>query len=107
MTSGRITSNHFCDKEHRPTGGTTFGPGFTIGWQNGPLGRGSDRIEQNGAFVEDVILAALDRIEHYQNSPFECTENEHAIAHLKAALDALALRTRVREKRGVEGTWTV
>ena len=46
-----VTSNHFSDGNGNPAGGTTYGNGFAIGWQNGPLGRGPDRIEPNGAFV--------------------------------------------------------
>ncbi len=87
-----------------PAGGTTFGNGFAIAWQNGPLGRGPEREEPNGAFVEDVITAALDRIEFYQDGRFACEENARAIEHLKLALQALESRTRRREQQQVEGT---
>lgn len=90
-----------------PTGGVTTGKGFTISWQNGPLGRGTERREPNGAFVEDVIAAAADRLEHYQNSKFKCSENEEALRHLHLALEALNFRTKHREARQVEGTHTV
>lgn len=80
------------------------GRGFTISWQNGPLGRGEDRKEPNGAFVEDIIQAARERIEFYQNSGFSCRENEEAIRFLENAEAALDSRTKERESRGVEGT---
>ena len=95
---------HWFDKDGNPAGGVSSGRGFAISWQNGPLGRGNDRKEPNGAFVEDVIAAALGRIEFYQKSKFACEENAEAIRHLKAALFTLDARTKDRENRGVEGT---
>ena len=103
----RFKSNHFADSEGNPSGGTTFGQGFAIGWQNGPLGRGADRKEPNGAFVEDIIAAARDRLEFYQSSKFACEANETAIEHLAAALGVLNARTAERERRAVEGTHAV
>ena len=102
-----FTSNHFNDKDDNPGGGSTFGCGFAIEWQNGPLGRDADRVVPNGAFVEDVIAAAKDRIEYYQSSQFACEENAKAIVHLDKALAYLADRTASRETRGVEGTHVV
>lgn len=97
-------SQHWRDDAGRPAGGVTTGTGFTISWQNGPLGRGSERKEPNGAFVEDVIDAARDRLTFYENSPFNCEANRQAISHLTAALEILAARTADRERREVEGT---
>ena len=54
----RIHQDHHTDGNGNPTGGTTTGTGITIQWQDGPLGRGLDRKEPNGAFVEGVIVAA-------------------------------------------------
>lgn len=99
-----FVSNHFKDADGNPAGGTTFGQGFTIGWQNGPLGRGATRIAPNGAFVEDIIRAAADRLQYYQESKFNCEENQLAIEHLKAALKALEARTARREAQDTEGT---
>lgn len=103
----KVTSNHFSDADGNPAGGTTYGNGFAIGWQNGPLGRGLDREEPNGAFVEDVIAAAVDRIEFYQGSRFESDYNARALKHLQEALQALHQRTADREARDVEGTHAV
>jgi len=102
-----FTANHFKDENGNPAGGTTFGQGFAIGWQNGPLGRGEDRKEPNGAFVEDIIAVALDRIEFYQDSPFACEANASVWQLLQAALDELQKRAQEREQRAVEGTHQV
>jgi hypothetical protein len=100
----KITSNNFLDSNGKPAGGTTFGNGFAIGWQNGPLGSGDGRIEPNGAFVEDVIAAAEDRLQFYQNNGFACDENAKAIGFLKDALGWLDSRTKRGVAAGVEGT---
>ena len=104
---GKLTSNHFNDVNGNPGGGTTFGEGFTIAWQNGPLGRGKDRAAQNGAFVETIIKAAADRIEYYQDSRFKCEENAAALHHLNKAIEVLQSRTKSRKTQGVEGTHAV
>ena len=90
----------------KPAGGSVHGTGFDIEWQNGPLGRrvGTQRKAPNGAFVEDVIAAALQRIEHYQDSPFRCRENAIAITKLEEALMWLDARTQRRTVAGIEGT---
>lgn len=85
-------------------GGATFGPGFAISWQNGPLGRGEDRLEPNGAFIENIILAAVDRLEYYQGGRFASAYNADALDHLRLALGRLDARTADRERRQVEGT---
>ncbi len=95
---------HWSDAEKRPVGGVSTGRGFTISWQNGPLGRGADRVEPNGAFVEDLIQAVIGRIEFYQDSEFACGENQEALKHLRSAAEALDSRTKKREAAGVEGT---
>lgn len=99
-----FTSNHFTDADGNPAGGATYGDGFTISWQNGPLGRGEDRAEPNGAFVENVIRAAIDRLEFYQRSKFNSEYNAEALIHLDKVLAALRARTADREARQVEGT---
>ncbi|TDI97078.1 MAG: hypothetical protein E2O29_01810 [Deltaproteobacteria bacterium] len=81
-----------------------------MNWQDGPLGRGTERQEPNGAFVETVISAAKQRIEFYQKAndgKFKCPENAMAIIKLEEALHWLDHRTKEREERSVEGTHTV
>jgi hypothetical protein len=80
------------DANGRPAGGTVRGVGLSIDWQNGPLGRGEDRIPPNGAFVESVIYAALQRLEHYQAGQFKCRENALAITYLEESLHWLNAR---------------
>lgn len=99
-----ISQVHFHDDQGRPDGGHSFGVGFAIAWQRGPLGRGAERKPPNGAFVEDVIDAVIGRIEFYQASEFACAENAEALEALKAAAAWLDSRTKAREARAVEGT---
>lgn len=100
----RFTAENLTDPGGMPAGGAVFGEGLEIHWQNGPLGRGDERLDPNGAFVETVIAAAKQRIEWYQESGFSCRENACAITKLDEALMWLDKRTREREARGVEGT---
>ena len=86
-----------------PTGGKVVGKGLDIHWQDGPLGRGDDRQDPNGAFVEDVVLAAIQRLQFFQKSKFSCRENAIALTHLEEALLWLEKRHDEREARGVQG----
>lgn len=92
------------DENQNPAGGFYKAPGIDINWQNGPLGRGAERKEPNGAFVENVIDAAIKRILYYQQSKFACRENAIALTHLETAALWLNKRTQDREEREVEGT---
>lgn len=95
------------DENGKPAGGFVEATGLRIDWQDGPLGRGEDRQEPNGSFVETVIAAAKQRIEYYnENTEFRCRENSMAITKLDEALHWLEHRTKAREERGVEGTHT-
>lgn len=108
MQGGPIHSHHFTSAEGVPLGGVTYGLGFTVSWQHGATRtHPGDEPVKNGAFVEDVLLAAVDRLEHYQASPFACEENQVAISYVKNALAELHARTASREARGVEGTHVV
>ena len=103
-----IKSQHFNDENDNPAGGTTEAIGLSIRWQNGPIPRNTRSIPTpNGAFVETVIRAALDRLQYYQKSKFNCRENSLAITKLEEALLWLGHRTANREARGVEGTHKV
>lgn len=102
----RFTAENLVDDEGRPAGGTVRGVGLSIDWQKGPLReQGTDEpAEPNGAFVETVIAAAVQRIEHYNEGQFRCRENSLAITHLEEALHWLNARTARRTDQGVEGT---
>jgi len=99
-----LREQHKKDEAGNPAGGTTSGVGIEIMWQDGPLGRGAERKEPNGAFVEDVLRAAIGRLQFYQASKFNCRENQIALTHMETALLWLQERTAKREARGVEGT---
>lgn len=92
------------DDAGRPAGGVNYGTGFCISWQNGPLNRGAERKQPNGAFVETILAVVASRIEFYNSAGFRCDENDAALEHIYAALAALESRTQRREAEGVEGT---
>lgn len=102
-----IDCSNAVDQDGNPAGGYVEGVGIEIYWQRGPLGRGSDRQEPNGAFVETVLEAVKQRLEHYQEGRFACTQNSMALKSIRAALAALEDRTISRECREVEGTHKV
>lgn len=106
---GKFTATNVLDLNGNPSGGCIEGVGIKIDWQNGPLGRGADRIGPTGAFVETVVAAAKQRIEFYQEASggrFKCRENAIAITKLEEALMWLNKRSQDREARQVEGTHT-
>ena len=92
------------DENGNPTGGESEARGVRINWQNGPLGIGANRKEPNGAFVEEVIQIAIDRINFYNDSKFRCRENSLAVTKLEEALHWLNARTSRRTNAGIEGT---
>ena len=87
--AGRMRQN--LSHDHRvvngmPAGGYSVGVGINIEWQNGPLGRDEERELPNGAFVEGVIEAALDRLRWYQTASggrFACSAPERSFAITK------------------------
>lgn len=101
-----MTDTHKNDENGNPMGGCFTSRGVTIEWQKGPLGKTPEEREnsRNGAFVEDILIAAKSRLEFYQRTPFACDENDEAIARIEEALEFLAQRTERREKAGIEGT---
>lgn len=102
-----FTQEHWQDENGNPSGGTSFGTGFAVSWQHGPLGRGEDRTAPNGAFVETLLSVVEGRLNFYQEAAegrFKCKENHEAIRHIQLALEWLESRTAQRELRGVEGT---
>lgn len=72
----------------------------TIHFQEGPI----KECGVNGVANEDLIGMVICRLEHFQNSPFHCTENLMAIDSLKETLMWLRARTNIRKARGVAGT---
>lgn len=102
-----FTEQHWSDANGNPAGGVSFGHGCCISWQNGPLGRGAERLDPNGAFVETVLAMVYGRLAFYQTSPFACEANAEAMEYIQGALEVLDARTKEREARQVEGTHSV
>lgn len=67
------------------------GQGFTIVWQKGALCTQSDR---NGATVEDILVAALKRLDEFQSGDFCCQETQMAMECLTKATYFLKKRQR-------------
>ena len=101
--TNEMRAENVCDSNGNPTGGNVRGVGLSIDWQNGPLGRGAEKIAASGAFVEDIVLAAIQRLQFFQESKFKCRENALALTHLEDALHWLEHRHDAREARQVQG----
>ena len=122
-----IMSDIYCrnqvDAEGMPAGGEVKGVGLEVSWQDGPTkrsGYSADMIDpsegaqhssgyyhKSGAFVEDVLHAALQRLQHFQEvkgGRFACAENAEAITKITEALAALRARFERRVKAEVVGT---
>lgn len=109
MAAQGFYAENWVDADGNPAGGVASGRGFTISYQNGPLGRvGTDeRTEPNGAFVEDVVGAVLNRMKFYQTASdgrFACEENAECIALLERFLEVQQSRTARRTESKTEGT---
>lgn len=103
--SNILICRNLCDREGNPAGGYAHGPGMTIAWQDGPRGKNPDGslAPANGAFVEDALAAAHERLSFFQSSKFMHADNAEAIAHIQLAIDALSRRAKARAARGVLG----
>lgn len=110
----RLSAFNTLDDNENPTGGHvvlgveeggTERAALHIEWQNGPRGQKDtdELLPPNGAFVEDVIWAALQRIEFFNTSKYRARANSIAAHHLEQALQALKDRQLERTYRGVEG----
>jgi len=110
-----IVADNELDGNGNPTGGRVVllnKPAYSeddelikIQWQNGPRGQEgtTQLLPPNGAFVEDVIWAALQRLEFFNESKYRSRANSQAITHLESALQVLKDRQLERSYRGVEG----
>lgn len=98
-----IYENKF-DELGQPTGGTVNSVGINIAWQDGPRGTVNGELAApNGAFIEDVIYAAMQRLAFFQQSAYAHQSNVEAVTHLREALDSLASRTAERKESGKLG----
>lgn len=74
-----------------------------VNFQCGPIGE----VGVNGVMNEDLIAMVIARLQHFNNTDFQCRENSMAITKLEEALMWLGKRTNARLQRGVEGTHKV
>lgn len=107
--SNMLRCRNYADEQGNPAGGYVHGPGLCIAWQDGPRGKdeAGELLPANGAFVEDAIAAAFQRLAFFQDSKFKHEANAKAMEHLQAALDCLQERALARQARGVLGQNTV
>lgn len=107
-----VQSQFTVDNAGNPTGGVTSmrSPGaqssdlefgILVNWQDGIVGPEG----QNGAFIEDVLEAARQRLLFFNSTKFRCRENSLAITKIEEALQWLDWRTRSRLAEGVENTY--
>jgi hypothetical protein len=106
-----VRSDFHTDNKGNPTGGFTsmsvdageeIRDAISIAWQDGIIHPGG---VQNGAFVEDVLEAARQRLLYFNSTKFRCRENSLAITKIEEALQWLDWRTRNRLNQGVENTY--
>lgn len=71
----------------------------TIAFQKGPV----KEEGVNGIFLEDLLLIAIDQVEHFQASEFACEENADTLTHLRNALATTRARQYERSLRNVQG----
>jgi peptidyl-prolyl cis-trans isomerase B (cyclophilin B) len=69
-------------------------------FQNGVV----PEVGQNGVTLESLLAVCGHRLQGFQDGKFACDENQEALDHINAAIDALQRRTRARIAREVEGT---
>ena len=81
-------------------GGVSYGEGFCISWQRGPL----NETGRNGAFLIEVLEACYQQLEYFQNSKFACAENEQALGHLRVTIQLMENRRKNRQVEGTLGT---
>lgn len=115
-----LVATNQTDENENPTGGDVYlqvtkngdseFPALVVNWQDGARGTGETNAdgspvlaEPNGAFVEDVLWAALQRLEFFNESKYRDRANSLAITHIEQALQALKDRQLERSHRNVEG----
>ena len=107
--SNPIRCSNVCDDNANPTGGYAHGVGMCIAWQDCPRGKNPDGTlgPATGAFVEDALVAAAQRLAYFQQSKYACDENAAALQHINDAIDIMQSRAEKRANRGVLGQHAV
>lgn len=106
VNDSKFVSKNWTDGNGNHQGGQSYGPGFAIAWQRGPMA-GALEENQNGALVITVLSAVLDQVKYFQDSKFACEENALAIEHIQAALNAMNSRKGRRKDESKLGTHDV
>lgn len=113
--NSKLVAKNKVDEDGNPTGGEVRleiegHPELLVKWQDGPRGTGMENADgspilkpANGAFVEDVLWAALQRLEFFNAGKYRDRANSMAITHIEQALQALKDRQLERSYRKVEG----
>jgi hypothetical protein len=106
--SNPVRTRDFVDADGNPAGGYAHGVGMCVSFQDGPRGLDENGCLKpaNGAFVEDLLVAAASRLEFFQGSQFSCEANADALKHIHQAITALHTRAVGRAVRGVLGSHT-
>lgn len=113
-----LVARNELDENENPTGGEVYlqvtkdgdteFPALVVNWQDGARGQADGSLaDPNGAFVEDVLWAALQRLEFFNESKYRDRANSLAITHIEQALQALKDRQLERSHRNVEGKYEV
>ena len=77
----------YVDELGLPLGGKTTNIGLNIEWQGSPIKHPRGSGIQKGATVEDVIYAAIERLNFYQRDErFSASGTAAALTHLYGAL---------------------
>lgn len=107
--SNTLRCRNYFDADGNPAGGYAHGPGLCATFQDGPRGRAADGSLEpaNGAFVEDLLVAAAQRLEFFQRSRFKHEKNQAALDYIYSAINAMNARATERAQRGVLGQNTV
>ena len=71
-----------------------------VSFQHGPIGDAG----VNGVQHRQLLAIAQDRLQAFQGGPFASDLNAETLAHVTAAIESDAKRTRKRTGDGVEGT---
>ena len=103
MKDKRVLNKMKLDDKGNPSGGYSLGPGFVIVWQSGVITENG----VNGASIENIIEALIERVKFLNDSAFKCIENERTLELLTSALLSQLDRTNKRKARKVEGTYVV
>jgi hypothetical protein len=102
--SNPVTARNYTEENGDPAGGYAHGVGMSIAWQDGPRGKvGGELGPATGAFVEDALVAAKQRLQFFQGSKYAHPANAAAIVLIDQAIGALHERAMERASRGVLG----